>query len=628
MLWLALAVASQSDLPKRLLSEDDVIISASRLEENPRDVGSSATLIEKRELELAQRRFVLDALREVPGLDAVATGSRGGVSSVFIRGANSEHTLLLLDGIEMHDASSAGRAFDFAHLMTDNLERIEVIRGPQSVLYGSDAIGGVIQLISATGKGDPRLRLTAEGGSFATYRGAFDVSGGDELFQYALAASHLRSDGFSSADDDLPGNDEDDGYENSTLGAKLGLTPSKTFGLALVVRGIEARSDFDNGAGAFQDDPNHEDKFRQWAFKLEPRAVLFDGVWEQTLALKLSQSRRDTDNSPDSGSPVTLVSDFESRVLDVDWQHNFRVHPADVITLGAEFEKDRASTSFFSDEFGPFFSEIDGIDAWTRGVYAQNRLSLAEVFTATAGARVDQHEEFGTHATWRLTAAYLLPDAGTKLRGSVGSGFKAPSLFQLYSSFGNPDLEPEESLGFDVGVDQAFGGDVVVLSATYFKNEFEDLILFDSGTGVYFNIGRADSEGGELAVRARPVAGLEVAATYTLTVTEDKTTDEELLRRPRDKGSVRAIVTPTEGLQGTIGVVYTGSREDFDFSTFPAARVTLDDYWLGQFAVSWAPSKAVELFARVENLFDQDYQEALGFGAAEISGYAGASVRF
>ncbi|HEX7900854.1 MAG TPA: TonB-dependent receptor [Planctomycetota bacterium] len=625
-------VEALQDPPKPPPPQDphspDAIITASRLVENPQEVGSSTSVIQDRDLEIAQRRFVLDALREVPGLDVVTNGPFGGTASVFIRGANSEHTLLLIDGIEVHDAASAGRAFDFGHLTTDQIDRIEVIRGPQSVLYGSDAIGGVIHVISPYGHGEPRFLLMAEAGSYASYRAAASVSGGNDRVHYSIGGSRLQTGGFSAAGDELDGNDEDDGYRGSTLAAKVGITPSKIFQMDLVIRTEESRAEIDNFGGAFGDDPNNTNEFSQWAFKVEPRLTLFDGFWEQALAIKFTEIRRQNDNLPDAASIERSFSSFDSRIADVDWQHNFIIHPNDVVTVGAEIEEDQASTSFFSDGFGPpFASVLRKVDAWTRGAYLQNRLHLGEVFTTTAGVRADTHEEFGSHATWRLTGA-LLPVAGTKLRGSVGTGFKAPSIFQLYSSFGNLDLEPEESLGWDVGVDQAVG-DTLAFSATYFRNEFEDLILFDSPSNRYVNIGRADTEGAEFAARLRVHAAAELSASYTVTRTEDKTIDEELLRRPRHKGSLRATITPEESFHASLGVVYVGSRDDLDFSTFPAAtRVKLDDYWLGQLALSWTAMKELELFARVDNLFDQEYVEVTGFGVAELSAYAGASLRF
>jgi vitamin B12 transporter len=626
---LLLSCLLQATPPVPVLAQDkDVVITASRVEEERRHVASSNTVIDETDLDRAQRRFVLDALREVPALDVVRTGSLGSTTSVFIRGANSEHTLVLIDGIEVHDAASTGRAFDFAHLSADHIGRIEVIRGPQSVLYGSDAIGGVIQLISPLGSGPPRFTLGAEAGSFATYRGHFSASGGSDLVRYSIAGSRLQTAGISSASDRFPENSERDGYRNSTLGTRVAVTPSDWFQLDLVARYADARAELDNNAGAFGDDPNHLSETRNIAFKVEPRVKLFDGRWEQALAVKLSQTERDTDNLPDDMNPQMQFSSFDSRIVDLDWQHNFRLHETNLLTFGAEFEEDTMSSSFYSDQFGPFFTEIRKRTAWTRGAYVQDRIQIGEIFTATAGARIDTHERFGTYGTWRLTGAFTVPCSGTRLRGTVGTGFKAPSLFQLHSSFGNPDLDPEESLGWDVGVDQGLWNDAVVLGATYFRNEFENLINFDLGTNLYGNIGRADSEGGEFTARIRPFDSLEIQLSYTVTVTEDKSTGESLLRRPRHKGGARVTWFMDKTFSATLGAMHIGDREDLDFSTFPSTRVTLDHYWLGHLAVSYRPVPEFEIFGRIENLFDQDYEEALGFGTPGAAGYLGGALHF
>jgi vitamin B12 transporter len=408
----------------------------------------------------------------------------------------------------------------------------------------------------------------------------------------------------------------------------VSITPSEVFRLDLVARYTDARGEIDNGGGAFGDDPNHTSDLSTWAFKVEPGVVLFDGFWTQTLAFKLTEVERNIDNLPDDVNPQSVYSSYDSRIVDVEWQNNLRLADWNTLVLGAEFEEDTMSSSYFSDQFGPFFTSIRSETAWTRGAFVQDRFQLGDVFTATAGARVDTHEEFGTHATWRLTGAYLVPASGTKFRATVGSGFKAPSLFQLYSSFGNQDLEPEESLGWDIGVDQSIAGNLLAVSATYFRNEFEELIDYDFATNRYVNLGRADTEGGEFVVLVRPLEALEISLSYTVTVTEEKATGEVFLRRPRHKGGARITYFLADTFSVTLGALYVGDREDQDFSTFPATRVTLDDYWLGHLAASYRPVPEFEIFGRIDNLFDQEYEEALGYGTPGVGAYLGGAVHF
>lgn len=610
--------------------EEVVVVTASRLAEDPDEVGSSVSVVTASDLRRAQHRMVLDALREVPALDVVRTGPPGGDTSVFLRGANSEHTLVLIDGVEVNDPISPGRTFDFGHLTADNIERIEVIRGPQSVLYGSDAMGGVVNIITRRGEGDPRARYFAEAGSFGTYRGGVSLSGGTDLVNYSLGASSVRSGGISSADTDLPGNSERDGYRNSTVSARIGVTPHELVEIDVLVRASDARSEIDNFAGDFGDDPNRVLDTTQWLLKVEPRLTLFDGLWEQALGVSVTEIAREDDNPPDASHPGELLfSSFDSRILDLDWQHHLHLHEANTVTGGVEFEEDSGESFFHSDGgFGPFTSVFRRERARTRSGYLQDRLHLWDRFTATAGVRIDDHEEFGTHTTWRLTGAYFLESTGTKLRGTVGTGFKAPSLFQLFSTFGDPALEPEESLGWDAGVDQEIPGVPATASVTYFDTRFEELILFEGAISRYVNVGRADTRGLEAALRVEPVEDLELRLSYTVTETEDKSIDEELLRRPRHKGAARLLYAITEDWRVNVTALYVGERDDLDFSVFPARRIELDDYGLLHVATSYRIDETIEVFGRVENATDTHYEEVEGFGSPGAAGYIGASVSF
>jgi vitamin B12 transporter len=266
--------------------------------------------------------------------------------------------------------------------------------------------------------------------------------------------------------------------------------------------------------------------------------------------------------------------------------------------------------------------------AWIRSAYAQHRLQILGRLTLSAGARLDHHKEFGSHATYRGTAAYLLEETDTKLRGTIGTGFKSPSLFQLFSSFGDPTLKPEESTGWDAGIDQNLLGRRVSASATYFHNDFKNLIDFNSATFRYSNIGRAETHGVELALRVQPIAPLEVRLTYTFTDTEDKSTGEDLPRRARHRAALRADYALTDALRVNASLIYTGRRKDLDFSTFPATTITLPDYSLLHLAASYRISEHVELFVRVDNVLDRNYHEVNGFGTPGTAAYGGGSIEF
>lgn len=611
-------------------SDEDIVITASRMDESTRDVASSITVIPGSDLINAQQRMVSSALRELAGVDVNQTGGQGGLTAVFMRGANPGQTLVLVDGVIVNDPISADRSFDFANLTSDNIERIEVLRGPQSVLYGSDAMGGVIDIITRRGQGDPHALFTLEGGSLATYRGSANVSGGSGLVNYSFGASHSQTRGISSAASDL-GNHERDGYRNDTFSGRIGVTPLPWFDLDVVARGTHSQADIDNGGGAGQDDPNRVLSIEQWLFRVAPRMHLFDNLWEQTLAFSVTTYDTHDDNPPDSMSAGAYsFSVFRSRLILLDWQNTLRLGETQAVVVGLTFRQEDgdSSISSFDPVFGPFVSVLDNQTAWIRSAYGEYRVHLWDRLTASAGARVDDHKEFGTHGTYCGTAAYVVEETDTKLRSTVGTGFKAPSLFQLFSSFGDPNLKPEECTGWDAGFDQGLLGRAVVGSVSYFWNDFKNLINFDDATSKYMNVGRARTSGVETAIKAVPVKELEVRVSYTFTATKDRDTGEELVRRARHKASVRADYALTDALHVNASLLYVGRRKDFDFSTFPAATVTLPEYSLVNLAASYKVSEKAELFIRGENVLNRHYQEVLGFGTPGAAVYAGASIEF
>src|SRR5882672_1079925 len=607
--------------------DKDILITASRLDESPRDVASSNTVISSKDLKNGQQRMTASALKEVPALDVVTNGGAGTLTNIFIRGAESGATLVLIDGVEANNPISTDRGYDFTNLTTDNIERIEVIRGPQSVLYGSDAMGGVINIITRRGQGDPHMNFLLEGGSFGTYRGSIAVSGGSDTVNYSFGASRSQTNGISAAAHDL-GNHERDGYRNESFSGRVGLTPLPYFDVDFVARGSTANADIDNFGGVGGDDPNHTFNTTQWLFLIAPRLRLFDNIWEQTLSFSLTNLESHDDNPPDA---ITFgsysFSTFNSQLVTLDWQNTFNLSPLHNVIVGATFREESGDTSsLFSNAVPPpadFIDVMENQTAWIRSAYAQYRIHLMDRLTATAGARVDDHKEFGTHGTYRGTAAYILQETDTKFRGTVGTGVKAPSLFQLFSSFGTPTLEPEESLGWDACVAQYLEGGTLIASATYFKNNFTNLLDFDSATSKYLNVGRARTSGVETALRMHLVPQVELRLSYTYTKAEDKSTGDPLLRRAPHKAGARVIYSPIEIVHLNLSINYVGNRKDLDFSTFPATTVTLDDYILVELAASWQISEHFEGFIRGENLANQRYEDVRGFGVPGPAVYVG-----
>ena len=597
----------------------EIVVTATRTETPVREVASSVTVITGQDIEKKKEENVLDLLRDVPAVDVVRTGGSG-ETSIYLRGAKSEHTLVLIDGIEVNDPASPGRSYDFAHLMTDNIERIEILRGPQSTLYGSDAIGGVINIITKKGQGKPRFSLVGEAGTYNTFSRQVGLSGGNEKIHYSLSGLRYDTDGFSAASEKY-GNTEDDGYKNTSLSAKVGLAPVSNLDLDLTIRSIHSRTDIDLGGGAGKDDPNyfteHDQLFARTGLKLS----LFNGLWEQKMGLSLSRHDQDYKDDKDADHPADFSrGSYKGGILKADWQHNINMD-INTITAGFEYEEESARSDWYSENalWGTNQSAFDLKKAYQTAAYAEDQIKWADSLFASIGARLDHHDCFGNKFTYRLAPAYIFPSTGTKVKSTFGTGFKSPSLFQLYSSYGNENLEPETSQGWDIGFDQPLFNDRLVFGVTGFANWFKDMIDYDYNTWKYKNVSKARANGVEASVSIKPSDPLSMQVSYTYTSTRDESTGHDLLRRPKNKGGIDLDYAFSKKGDVHASLLYVGKRYDM-------GSVTLHDYTLVNLAASYDIDSHLELFGRIDNLFDRNYEEVNGYGTAGFSTFGGIKV--
>jgi len=611
-----------------------VVVTATRVETPMEEIASSVTVISSKEIERKQKTTVLEVLKGLPGLDVVQNGGVGGATSIFLRGANSEHTLVMIDGVEVNDPISPGRSYDFAHLTVDNIERIEVIRGPQSTLYGSDAIGGVVNIITKKGEGKPKFFLSTEGGSFTTFRESTGVSGGNRWINYSLGFSRLDTDGISAASK-KDGNYERDGYKNTSLSARLGFIPKENLDVDFIFHYIKAKTELDNFGGVGGDDPNYVQESEQFLFKTQLGLSLFEKVWTQKLGFAMNDYDRDVKNKKDPQHPFDSErGQYDGQLMKLDWQHHLQLHKTNALTFGFEYEREEGKSKYYWESiWGPGQSIFPKKTANIKGYYIQDEIKLWDRLFATLGIRIDDHSRFGSETTYRVAPAYLIKETDTKIKGTFGTGFKAPTLYQLFAPatlwgpIGNKDLKPEKSKGWDFGVEQNFFKNRVTLGATYFRNDFKDLIQFDWGQG-YINIAKAKTEGVELFASAKPIDDLTLRINYTYTDTEDKTTGEALIRRPKNKIGFDINYHFLNNGNVNLGVIYVGKRDDLDFSISPSRRVKLDQYTLVNLAVSYDITKNFQLFGRVENLLDKEYEEVKGFGTPGLSFFGGMKLSF
>ena len=615
--------------------QHEIVVTATRLETPAKEVASSITVITKAQIEKMNRSTLLEVLQEVPGLMVIQNGGKGAAANIFLRGANSEHTLVLMDGIELNDPMTPSRSSDLAHLSLQNVERIEILRGPQSTLYGSDALGGVINIITQRGTGKPKVALSSGGGSYGTVTSAAGLSGASKKGNYSLGISYLQTRGITAASQAYAGNKERDGYRNFSFSGRLGYSPNPNLDFDLVLHALTTKTDIDNYGGAYGDDPNNYQFYDSVFIKGQIRTLGWKNRWEQKLGLAVVSSQRKNQNDPDDAHLFDSERGFfKSRLVKVDWQNNFFLHESNTLTVGAAYEQEQGNSEYDSQSvWGPYTSVFPLQKESIAGIYVQDQIRLAGRLFTTVGLRFDRHRRSGEALTYRIAPAYVIEQTGTKIKATLGTAFKSPSLYQLYAPgtmwgrIGNLSLKPEEARGWDAGVEQSLWGGRILVGATYFSNTYKNLINFEMVQG-YVNIGRAVSRGVEVTFEASPLRSLLCRASYTRTEARDKDQDTYLLRRPKDKAQANLDYQFTSRGHLSAGVIFIGRREDIDYADWPYPRISLPGYALLNAALSYDLASQVQVFANLENILDAKYEMIYGYGTPGFSVFGGVKLNF
>jgi vitamin B12 transporter len=616
------AVAAEgAGSPDSSASVESVIVSATRLPTPESQVASSVTVITAADIEARQERSLPDILKDVPGLNVVRTGGPGGQALVFMRGTNSNHTKVLVDGIDVSDPSSSNASFDFSQFLTQDIERVEVLRGPQSGLYGSDAIGGVINVITKSGQGPAQFQASAEGGSFETFNQTAGVRGSLDQFHYNANVEHVHSGATPVTPLDLlqPGEiRNDDYYDNLTAATKLGYEVAKNFDVGLVARytntHLRVTGDDFSTFPSFPAAQQTRSSTSEYYSRATAHLVSFAGFLEQTLGVAYTRKRTSTlePASPQEG----LATGARTKV---DWQGALKFTRAHTLVLGAEHARD---------EIGEPISAANQIDSG----YAELQSQLVGNLFSAVNARYDQNDRFGGKATYRVAPAYVIAGTGTKLKASVGSGFKAPTLSELFQSYpafffiANPNLRPETSTGYDVGVEQTVLGETLRAGVTYYYNRVRNLIVTaPAADGIditYSNIGRAHTDGVESFVACNPAKAVTLRADYTYTQATDDGSGQQLLRRPKHKASLNAAWQATSAFSINATVLTVGSWIDGN-RDFSIPRLPAPGYTIVNLAASFAIDAHFTVFGRVDNLFDRHFQDPVGFQQPTLGAFAG-----
>jgi vitamin B12 transporter len=627
-LFVSFISFAQNDTAK-IYTLSDVVVTATKTNTHLLELASSITILDSAEIERRKKNYLFDLLTTEYGISSTRQGSFGSLSNIYTRGAGTGHTLVLVDGVEVNMPSDPGNTFDFGNFPVDNVERIEILRGPQSTLYGSDALAGVINIISKKGSGKPQFFLSTEGGSFNTYKGLAGLNGSYNFLNYSLTLSRFRTDGFSSASE-KSGNTERDGSSSYNVSSKIGANLTEDFDINLIFRFTKADVDYDQFGGQFGDDPTYIFNLEETILRTEGIFSALSGIWEQRAGVSFLRNLRKYSNDQFGFNDPSRAF-YDGSKVKIDWQNNFYLTPYNTITFGIETENEEAQSEYyiFSETF-PFESILPKNTARTTGIYLQDQFRL-ENFFGTMGIRYDNNERFGSAFTYRIAPAYIFWQTGTKLKATFGTGFKSPSLYYLFDpSFGNPDLDPEKSLGWDAGIEQFLFDSRLVVGATYFENHFKNLFDFDENFRT-ININKAESKGVEFYFILNPVKGISMKGNFTYTDAKDRSEnsankDLPLLRRPKLKAAYGINYSFLGKANVNAEVIFIGKRDDMDFSQSPAERVELKNYTLINLAASYNILSFLQIYGRVENLFNTDYEEVFGFGTPGLSGYAGIKL--
>ncbi len=642
-----LAFAAQEAANPSSPNPPELVITPNRTPQPLQRAGSAITVITADEIAASGHGSLSDILRGTPGLSIVETAGPGSNSSVFLRGTDPRHTLVLVDGVRVNDPSSTGGETDLGLLAAANVERIEILRGPQSAIYGSDAIGGVINIITKKGRGKPTITLRTEGSSYGTIGSRVSVSAGTDTLSYAFSGLAFHSDGFSRYGYrirrlEASGPFEKDKTDRSAASGRVSWQASDWLSLETGFSSSQTRFGYDSAFGLLPDSPSQgTGQVDSLYGKLV--ADSFERRLKSTLTLFGARTERryeDVSRYADffTGDPTDGLS--RSRYLGeqrgLEYQGDLKLDQLGLLTFGTRFEREQARAS--TTTLLPFddFSITSNAQT-TKSLFALHQITLGQRLHLSAGGRLDDVSSSGRFATWRATAAYEIPDSDTKLRASAGTGAKAPSLYQLYApSYGNKNLRAETSTGFDAGVDQMLLDGRASLSVTAFTNALRNLITADAPAYLYYNIARASTKGIEIGASYKVIpdyATLKGAFTYLdtrdLSVGNPVSSGLPLFRRPRHEGRISLALTPLPNLTLEPIVRLVGARADITYDDVVGAqRVRLNPYLRFDMRADYRINDAFSVFARADNLTNARYEEVYNYGTAGRSFFGGMEVRW
>jgi vitamin B12 transporter len=587
----------------------EVVVAATRDPIPAERAPSAVTVITAKEIEQQQYRFVSDALRSVPGLSVVQTGAPGQLTSVFVRGLTSDATQVLIDGLPINQGLAG--LFNFADLATDNVERIEVVRGPQSTIYGPRAGGGVVNIVTKRGAAKLSGELTAEAGTFNTFRESGSISGRTGPVDFSAGVTRL----------DTEGDRRNSEYRATSAVVNLGLNPLENLRLGLL--GTYSLADTGNPGPVYAERERDNLLTERWL--LAPN-VEFTPVewWRHRLVFSYDEERQVNNPNEDGfvGATRALFQRYQ-----LDYQNHLQ--PARWVTFTTGFFHSRVVAEQ-ERPFVLFGAPLIGDRTENQAVFAQAQFEPIRNLLLVGSVRWDHFSQHGDITTYRFAGSYEFRKTGTVIRSSYATGFVPPSPQDKI--FGNNFLlDPNETRGFDIGFEQPFWGDRVRIGANFFHNELTNIIGYD-GFFNTLNLGEARTRGVEAFLTAQPVAGLTLQASYTYLDTE-KTSSRDIAqplgarlpRRPRNEFFASASYLWFDRLRTTLQVKHADGREELNFG---APNFDIEDYTTWRFAAEYEVTPNFKVVGRVENLFDEEYAEVFAFPNPGRAFYGGFNLRF
>ena len=604
-------------------SEDEIVVVASGVEQEAETTGRSITVLNREAIETRQTVSLSDLLATTPGVTSTRNGGPGSITAVRIRGAEDAQTLVLIDGVRAMDPSAPAGAFDFGNLLTSSIQRVEILRGPNSVIWGSQALGGVVNIVTQAPVDGITARANAEYGYADQVSANAAVAAGNDKLQGALTGGYFRTDGVSQA----AVGTEADGYRQYNVSGRLRYEFAPGFGVDLRGYYADSRVDLDGFLSVPPYSFGDTDEYST-AQELYGYAGLFAdiGPVSNRIAFTIADINRDGFDPAFSAEPAYL---YRGRSERYEYRGDAKLIDQLRVTFGAERENLR-----FYDGSKTFRADITSF-------YGQAIVTPVEQVTLTAGIRNDDHSRFGGHTSWGANLA-VKPFETTLLRASYGEGFKAPTLYQLFSNYGTRSLEPETARSWEVGVEQRALNGAAKLGVTWFHRDTRNQIdffscppadvtnpasiCFDRPFGTYANVAQTRAEGVEIELALQPVEAFSITANYTYTDTKNRSAGYEgnqLARRPRDTASLSADYRLPFGLSlgGTVTIVGDSFNDQGNFTR-------LDGFALGSIRAEMPIGDRFALYGRVENVTDEQYQLVRGYGTYGRAAYAGVRIKF